>query len=106
MVIYPNKSQQRSESGTERVKKERDTEGGEGGMEEGEGDTEEGGEGHRRGGDGDESRLSIAFFSHPNAEARIECIPTCLKEEGEKPKYSPISSGEYLKEKFESIQPK
>lgn len=54
-------------------------------------------------------RLSIAFFNHPNADALIECIPTCVGKNctGEQvAKYPPITSGAYLKEKFNSIQPK
>jgi len=50
-----------------------------------------------------QERLSFAFFNHPNSSALIECIPSCLQE-GEKPKNAPITSGEYLKLKFEAIQ--
>jgi isopenicillin N synthase-like dioxygenase len=48
---------------------------------------------------GSTRRQSIAFFHQPNWEAEIKCIPTCLSP-GQKAKYSPVRSGEYLMEKF------
>ncbi len=46
-------------------------------------------------------RQSIAFFHNANWDAVIECIPSCL-EPGEQPKYSPISAGPHLMQKFRS----
>ncbi len=46
-------------------------------------------------------RQSMAFFHMPNWNAEIACIPTCL-EEGERPKYPPVSAGAYLMAKFQS----
>ncbi|KIW03576.1 uncharacterized protein PV09_05331 [Verruconis gallopava] len=41
------------------------------------------------------SRYSIAYFCNPNFDRMIEVIPsTCAQ--GEKPKYEPVRSGEYL----------
>lgn len=40
-------------------------------------------------------RYSIAFFCQPDAEAEITCLPTCQSEDNP-PKYSPITSGDYL----------
>ena len=44
-------------------------------------------------------RLSIVFFHHPNQDAVIECIPTCTTAE-QPAKYSPITAGEYIMQKF------
>jgi isopenicillin N synthase-like dioxygenase len=41
-----------------------------------------------------EARLSIPFFHQPNADALIECIPTCATEENP-PRYAPVRSGEW-----------
>jgi isopenicillin N synthase-like dioxygenase len=41
------------------------------------------------------ARLSIAFFNHPNYDARIECLPT----QGP-PRHAPVLSGEYRDEKY------
>ncbi len=40
-------------------------------------------------------RQSIGYFMHPNFDARIECLPTCL-DAGEKPRYAPITAGEHI----------
>jgi isopenicillin N synthase-like dioxygenase len=48
---------------------------------------------------GSTRRQSIAFFHQPNWEAEISCVPTCLGP-GQKAKYSPVRSGEYLMQKF------
>ena len=45
-------------------------------------------------------RMSIGYFMHPNFDAEIACIPSCLKP-GEKPKYAPISAGAHIREKIE-----
>ena len=39
------------------------------------------------------SRMSIAFFHHPNYDAKIECIPGCAGDAP--PKYEPVLSGEF-----------
>ncbi|MET7390614.1 isopenicillin N synthase family dioxygenase [Streptomyces sp. NPDC005529] len=44
-------------------------------------------------------RYSIAFFREPDHETIVACIPSCIKE-GEKPKYPPISSVEYMEERL------
>ena len=49
---------------------------------------------------GSTRRQSFAFFHQPNWDAEISCIPTCLAA-GEKPKYAPVRSGEYLMNKFQ-----
>jgi isopenicillin N synthase-like dioxygenase len=40
-------------------------------------------------------RQSIGFFAHPNFDAEIACIPTCLKP-GAAPIYPPITAGEHI----------
>ena len=40
-------------------------------------------------------RQSIGYFMHPNFDARIECLPTCL-DPGEQPRYAPITAGEHI----------
>lgn len=47
-------------------------------------------------------RQSIAFFLHPNHDAVVECIPTCL-EPGKPPRHAPIKAGEYMLEKEAAI---
>ena len=32
---------------------------------------------------------------HPNFDARIECLPTCL-DPGSQPRYAPITAGEHI----------
>ena len=44
------------------------------------------------------SRMSIAFFHHPNYDARIECIPGCAGDAP--PKYPPVLSGDFRDEKY------
>ena len=46
-------------------------------------------------------RLSMVFFSEPNYDAVVECLPTCMGPD-RPAKYSPISVGDYVKEKFTS----
>lgn len=48
-----------------------------------------------------ERRQSIAFFHNANWDARIECIPSCLRA-GEAPRYAPIGAGPHLMAKFRS----
>ena len=40
-------------------------------------------------------RQSIGYFMHPNFDARIDCIPTCLAA-GETPRYPAITAGEHI----------
>jgi len=46
-------------------------------------------------------RLSIAFFTYPNPDAVIECIPTCLAP-GDEAKHPPVLAGDYRRMKVES----
>lgn len=46
-------------------------------------------------------RMSIGYFMHPNYDARIECIPTCLAQ-GETPKYPVITAGGHIRAKIEA----
>jgi isopenicillin N synthase-like dioxygenase len=43
---------------------------------------------------GGSRRLSIVFFHHPNYDAVVSCLPTCI-EPGADPKYEPITVSEY-----------
>jgi len=52
-----------------------------------------------------ESRQSMAFFYNPNHDARIECLPSCLRP-GESPRYPPVLAGEHLMQKYRrSVDP-
>jgi isopenicillin N synthase-like dioxygenase len=44
-------------------------------------------------------RLSIVYFLDPNADALIECIPSCT-DANDPPHYAPILAGEHVKEKL------
>lgn len=44
------------------------------------------------------SRMSIAFFHHPNYDAKVECIPGCAGDAP--PKYEPVLSGEFRDYKY------
>ena len=44
------------------------------------------------------SRMSIAFFHHPNYDAKIECIPGCAGDAP--PRYAPVLSGDFRNEKY------
>jgi isopenicillin N synthase-like dioxygenase len=46
------------------------------------------------------ARFSMPFFVHPNPEAELKCISTCL---GEGEKYPPINAQEFLNERLEKI---
>lgn len=46
-------------------------------------------------GDDGSRRLSIGYFVHPDYDAEIACIPTCLGP-GDAPKYAPITAGEHI----------
>ena len=51
-------------------------------------------------GDAASRRLSIGYFMHPNYDAEIRCIPTCLSD-GEPPKHPTITAGEHIRAKIE-----
>ena len=40
-------------------------------------------------------RQSIGYFMHPNFDARIECLPSCL-DPGAQPRYAPLTAGEHI----------
>jgi len=44
-------------------------------------------------------RQSIGYFMHPDFDAEISCIPTCLPP-GEAPRYPTITAGEHIREKI------
>ena len=44
-------------------------------------------------------RMSIGYFMHPDYDARIECLPSCL---GEGARHPPISAGGHIKAKIEA----
>lgn len=45
-------------------------------------------------------RLSIGYFMHPNYDAEIRCIPSCLGP-GEQPRHPTITAGEHIRMKIE-----
>jgi isopenicillin N synthase-like dioxygenase len=44
-------------------------------------------------------RLSLVFFHHPNYDAEVRCIESCLAP-GESPKYPPVNAGPYRVAKY------
>ncbi len=44
-------------------------------------------------------RYSMPFFVHPHPEVTLEVLPECL-DEGERPKYEPISSDAFLRQRL------
>lgn len=46
-------------------------------------------------------RMSVGYFMHPNYDAEIRCIPTCVAP-GEGPKYPPITAGGHIRAKIEA----
>ncbi|HUA52111.1 MAG TPA: 2-oxoglutarate and iron-dependent oxygenase domain-containing protein [Candidatus Sulfotelmatobacter sp.] len=48
-------------------------------------------------------RLSLGFFCHPNYDADVACLPSCLAE-GERPKYDDILAGEYMRQKIMAVR--
>jgi len=46
-------------------------------------------------------RMSVGYFMHPDYDAGIACIPTCLRR-GEVPKYPPITAGDHIRAKIEA----
>lgn len=53
----------------------------------------------------DRVRNAIAFFTGPNTDALIECLPSC-KEPEKAPKYPPITTGEYLQQRLSTTMQK
>ena len=45
--------------------------------------------------DATSQRQSIGYFMHPNFDALVECLPTCL-DPGEQPRYAPTTAGEHI----------
>jgi isopenicillin N synthase-like dioxygenase len=48
------------------------------------------------------SRFSIPFFLHPRSDMRLDCLPSCVPA-GEKPKWEPITAGDFLDERLAEI---
>lgn len=46
-----------------------------------------------------DSRISLAFFHHPNYDAEVRCIESCLRP-GAAPKYPPVLAGPYRVQKY------
>jgi isopenicillin N synthase-like dioxygenase len=46
------------------------------------------------------SRYSVPYFSNPDFNARVECLPTCT-DAAYPPRYAPCTAGQHLKESFE-----
>jgi isopenicillin N synthase-like dioxygenase len=46
-------------------------------------------------------RISVGYFLHPNYDANIACIPTCLGP-SEAPRYPPITAGGHIRAKIEA----
>lgn len=46
-------------------------------------------------------RMSIGYFMHPNYDAGIACIPTCLAP-GETPRHPPITAGGHIRAKIDA----
>ncbi len=46
------------------------------------------------------SRYSMPFFIHPNSDAMLECIPSCV---GEGEKYPAVNADEFLKQRLRDI---
>jgi isopenicillin N synthase-like dioxygenase len=45
-------------------------------------------------------RFSIAYFGDPNADALVECLPSCLAP-GNVPTYPPVTYGDYLRSRYD-----
>jgi isopenicillin N synthase-like dioxygenase len=52
-------------------------------------------------GDAGSRRMSVGFFVHPNYDAEISCIASCL-DSGEVPRYPTITAGEHIRRKIEA----
>ena len=46
-------------------------------------------------------RMSVGYFMHPNYDAEIRCIPTCLPS-GETPRYPAITAGDHIRAKIDA----
>ena len=46
-------------------------------------------------------RMSVGYFMHPNYDAEIACIPTCLRP-GEAAKYPPTTAGGHIRAKIDA----
>ncbi len=46
-------------------------------------------------------RISIGYFMHPNFDAEIRCIPSCLGP-GAAPRHPPITAGDHIRAKIEA----
>ena len=46
-------------------------------------------------------RMSVGYFMHPNYDAEIRCIPTCLTP-GETPRYPAITAGGHIRAKIDA----
>ena len=46
-------------------------------------------------------RMSVGYFMHPNYDAEVRCIPTCLRR-GEAAEYAPITAGGHIRAKIEA----
>jgi isopenicillin N synthase-like dioxygenase len=44
-------------------------------------------------------RMSAGYFLHPNFDAEIRCLPTCV-DAGMQPRFAPILAGEHMREKL------
>ena len=53
---------------------------------------------------GSTQRLSLVFFSGPNDDALIECLPTC-RDTGHPAKYPPVRAAEYVASKLSASMP-
>jgi isopenicillin N synthase-like dioxygenase len=50
-----------------------------------------------------ERRLSLGFFCHPNYDADVSCLPSCLVP-GAAPKHADILAGEYMRQKIMAVR--
>jgi isopenicillin N synthase-like dioxygenase len=50
-------------------------------------------------------RIAVGYFLHPNYDAEIACIPTCLGP-GEVPKYPPTTAGGHIRAKIDASHKK
>jgi isopenicillin N synthase-like dioxygenase len=49
----------------------------------------------------EQERYSIAYFSDPDSDADIRCLPGCSSA-ANPPRYAPIAAAEYLRQRFEA----
>ncbi|MCR9071152.1 MAG: isopenicillin N synthase family oxygenase [Alphaproteobacteria bacterium] len=52
-------------------------------------------------GDARSRRMSIGYFVHPNFDAEIRCVPTCLAP-GDTPRYPAITAGGHIRQKIDA----